>query len=89
MIKFISGMVAGFILATVVFVAYLVFQRSPDWNQGHHHGTLDGRADAAKAISKEFGEYDGKSPYKVLFSIKTTDVISVETNGVKTVRVIP
>jgi len=56
---------------------------------GRANGIRAGRFEAADALQKEFGLYDGHSPYKVLFSEKTTDVISIETNGVKTVRVIP
>ena len=48
-----------------------------------------GRVEAADALEGEFGRYDGHTPYKVLFSVKATDVISIETNGIRRVRVIP
>ena len=45
--------------------------------------------DAVDAVQNEFGLYDGHSPYKFLFEVHTSDLISIETNGVKTIRVIP
>ena len=45
--------------------------------------------DAVDAIQKEFGNYDSHTPYKSLFAVHTSELISIETNGVKTIRVIP
>ena len=38
---------------------------------------------------KKFGVHEGKGEYKRLISVKTTDVISIETNGVRAVGVVP
>ena len=43
---------------------------------------------AADSLEREFGRYDGHTPCKVLFSIDRTNAVSIETNGVKTVRVL-
>jgi len=63
--------------------------RHDSFESGHKSGIVAGHFEVADALQKEFGLYDGHSPYKVLFSEKTTDVISIETNGIKKVRVIP
>jgi hypothetical protein len=40
-------------------------------------------------IQKEFGTYDANKPFKLLFEADASSVVSIETNGVKTIRVIP
>jgi hypothetical protein len=87
--KFALGFSAGLAACAVVLVPLLLSERGNKFENGKYHGNIAGRFDAADALGKEFGQYDGHSPYKVLFSVKTTDVISVETNGIKTVRIIP
>jgi hypothetical protein len=87
--KFAAGFVMGGAVCAVVLVPVLLAERASKFNFGRHHGQIDGRREAAEALGREFGQYDGRSPYKVLFSVKTIEVISVETNGIKTVRIIP
>jgi hypothetical protein len=87
--KFALGFAVGACTCAVLFVPLLFAERHNKFEYGRNHGNIAGRAEAAEALGKEFGQYDGHSPYKVLFSVKTTAVISVETNGIKTVRVIP
>jgi hypothetical protein len=89
-LKYIGIFLGGFICATLLFV----FVICPKENQGQFdygfkNGVLQGRMDAVDAVQKEFGFYDGHGPYKFLFEVHTSDLISIETNGVKTIRVIP
>lgn len=79
----------GVLLSTVIFVPLLILERHEKFQFGRNNGIVTGRFEAADALEKEFGRYDGHSPYKVLFSVKTTDVVATETHGVRTVRVIP
>jgi len=90
MLKFSAIFLAGFICAS----ALCIFVILPEENQGQFdygftNGVVQGHLEAIDAIQKEFGLYDGHSPYKFLFEAYTSDVVSIETNGVKTVRVIP
>jgi hypothetical protein len=87
--KFISGVLVGVVLSTIIFVPVLLSERHYKFEFGQKNGIVAGRLEAADAIEKEFGRYEGDGPHKVVFSVKTTDVVSIETNGVKTVRVIP
>ena len=87
--KFISGVFVGVAISTVIFVPLLLSERRDKFEFGRNAGIVAGRFEATDALFKEFGLYDGHTPYKVLFSVKTTDVISTETNGIRTVRVIP
>jgi hypothetical protein len=87
--KFILGVFIGVAISAIVFVPFLFSERRDKFEFGRKNGIVAGRLEAADALEKEFGRYDGHTPYKVLFSVKTTDVVSTETNGVRTVRVIP
>jgi hypothetical protein len=79
----------GFIMGGVVCAAILVpVLRNLDYGE-RRRGLTEARREVAGTLKEEFGTYDGYSPYNVLFSVKTTDVISVEKNGVKTIRIIP
>jgi hypothetical protein len=88
--KYIGTFLAGFICAALlVWFVILPKEGQAQFDYGFRNGELRGRMDAVDAIQKEFGLYDGHTPYKFLFEVHTTDLISIETNGVKTVRVIP
>ena len=89
-LKYIGTFLGGFICAGVlVWFFVLPKEDQAQFDYGFQNGELRGRMDAVDPIQKEFGLYDGHSPYKVLFQIHTTDVISIETNGVETIRVVP
>lgn len=87
--KFFLGVFVGIAISAIILVPLLRSERRNKFDFGRKNGIVAGRFEAADALEKEFGRYDGHAPYKVLFSVKTTDVISTETNGVKTVRIIP
>jgi hypothetical protein len=86
--KFISGFLAGAAVSGVLFFVLLRSERRYSWEGGRRSGIIQGHFDVADALQKEFGVHDG-SPYKLLLEVKTTDIVSVETNGIKTVRIIP
>ena len=84
--KFLLGVSVGIAVSAIGFVPLLFSERRDKFSFGLKNGVVAGRFEAAYALEKEFGRYDGHAPYRVLFSAKTTDVVSTETNGVKTVR---
>jgi hypothetical protein len=87
--KFVLGFIVGVAVCAVILVPILLAERRNKFDYGRNQGHIDGLREAANALGKEFGYYHDHSPNNVLFSVKTTDVISVETNGIKTVRIIP
>jgi hypothetical protein len=89
-LKYIGIFFGGFICA-VLLVWFLVLPKEDQaqFDYGFTNGVIRGHLEAVDAIQKEFGTYDDHLPYKTLFSAYTSDVVSIETNGVKTVRVIP
>jgi hypothetical protein len=44
---------------------------------------------AVRAILEEFGRAQSPTGGKRIFSVKTSEVVAVEIDGVKTVRVVP
>lgn len=90
MFKYFITFLGGFICAFLLFTLFISPSESrAQYIYGHDVGIVAGRLEAVDAIQKEFGIYDGHTPYKFLFGAHTSDVISIETNGIKTVRVIP
>ena len=87
--KTVIPFLAGVALATIVLLPLLRFERRQSWEYGRKAGIIQGHFDAADALQQEFGVWDSKAPHKVLLQVKTTSVVSVETNGIKTVRTIP
>jgi hypothetical protein len=87
--RFALGVLVGLLLASCGFIPLWRWERQAGWQSGKNAGVIEGRFLAADALEKEFGRVDSKATCKVLFSVKTTDVVAIETNGVKTVRVIP
>ncbi|HTJ00226.1 MAG TPA: hypothetical protein VL527_15195 [Dongiaceae bacterium] len=85
MVKFVLGILVGGLLATLCLVTFI----SKQFAAGLNSGNIAGRLEAANALQQEFGTNVGAAPHRVLFSVKTTDVVVIETNGIKTVRVIP
>jgi hypothetical protein len=87
--KLVIAFLAGVAVAGVIFLPILSSERRDSWEYGHKAGIIQGRLDAADALQKEFGTWDGKASNNVLLSVKTTSLVAVETNGIKTVRIIP
>ena len=89
-LKYIGTFFGGFICAAVLVWSWILPKEDQfQFDYGFRNGELRGQMDVTDVIQKEFGLYDGHSPYKVLFEVHTTDLISIETNDVRTVRVIP
>jgi hypothetical protein len=83
--KYIGTFLSGFICA-VVLVWFLILPK--ERKVQFDNGVIQGHFDAVDAIQKEFGVCDSHIPSKRIFEAYS-DVVSIETNGVKTIRVIP
>jgi hypothetical protein len=59
------------------------------FDDGFENGVIRGHLQAVEAIEKEFGTCASHAGSNRLFGAYTSDVVVIETNGVKTVRVIP
>ena len=88
--KGLGTFLGGFICAAIlVWLVVLPKEQLSRFEYGFKNGELRGQMDVVDAIQKEFEVYDGHTPYKSLFRVHTSELISIETNGVKTIRVIP
>jgi len=90
---FIVGVILGVLAATGIFIPILVHEQKAKYEFGKMNGRIDALQEAASILGKEFGYYkgcfNGKTPFKELFEVKATSVLMIETNGVKTIKVIP
>ena len=89
-LKYISTFLGGFICASVLFI-FLILpgEDHGQFAYGFTNGVIQGHLEAVDAIQKEFGTCDSHVLSKGLFGAYTSEVVSIETNGIKTVRVIP
>jgi hypothetical protein len=89
-LKYIGTFLGGFICASVLFI-FLILPEADrgQFDYGFTNGVIQGHLEAVDAIKKEFGVCDSQIPSKGLFGAYTSEVVLIETNGVKTVRVIP
>jgi hypothetical protein len=64
--------------------------RHEEFASGFAVGKVQGNREVLAALQNEFGfGFDnGKSPYKIIFSDSGMNLVSSETNGVKTVRLL-
>ena len=84
----IIGIGIGILLSTAIFVPIRRQTIESYRAVGINNGKIAAFSEAAQAIEREFGIYDGKSAYKKLFSVKTTDVIAIDKPDKKSIRVI-
>jgi hypothetical protein len=87
--QFAYGVIVGVLLAACVLVPYARLERRISWDAGTITGAIHGGRQAADALEKEFGRWDGVTPSKTIYTVKHTTLVSIETNGVKTIRVCP
>ena len=83
---FFGGLVAGVVLGGIISVA-VAGPMMLHWHRIHDNGRIYGLFEAVDALEKNFGSYDGTSQFTRVFNVKCADVVAVEVNGVKTVRV--
>ena len=81
---FISGVVICLLVTGPIF--YLVLEKRAKQEKGD--GFLEGSLFVIKALEKEFGTipYSDKNFNKVIVNIKTTEVVTLNKNGVKTTK---
>ena len=86
--KYLIGFVLGCLATSVILVPVLLMEQTNKFEFGRAQGSIDGVVFSAEKLRDEFGTINSQSEYTGIYSVKTTDVVAVEINGVKTVRVI-
>jgi hypothetical protein len=84
-LKYIGIFVAGFLCAIILVCYWLLPER---YDEGVAAGEWNGQMEELTAIEKEFGVCEVPGTNKVVFQVYG-ELISIETNGVKTIRVVP
>jgi hypothetical protein len=89
-LKYIGTFLGGLVCASVLFIFVLLPKEDQSqFDYGFTNGVIQGHLEAVDAIQKEFGVCDSHTNAKRLFGAYTSDVVSIETNGIRTIRVIP
>jgi len=87
--KYIGTFLAGFICAAILsWLVILPKETKVQFDHGFTNGVVQGHFDAIDAIQKEFGICESNIPSKHIFGTYS-EAVSIETNGIKTIRVKP
>ena len=86
--KYILGFVAGISFSSMLFYPLLKNQQEEKYKLGVNNGIVQGLVISVKALESEFGSTESKNATKRLYSVKTSDVVTIKENGVNTVRIV-
>ena len=77
------------VIASLLFMYYVYFQYcKQNWTeQGQHEGAIRARFEIYDRIEKMFGTLKNEKVIDTFFIVKDTDVVIVEQNGTRTIRV--
>ncbi|MAM89527.1 MAG: hypothetical protein CME36_19690 [unclassified Hahellaceae] len=92
MIKFLAGVAFGVVTTGSLFLLWLLPETRENYRAvGHNDGEIDAKYEIAAAIERELGrdvvQGEFSRPHQLLFEVKSSSVVVVERDGVKTVRV--
>ena len=86
--KYIIGFVVGLVVTSGLLIPVFIQDQNNKIEFGRKIGFTEGLIFSSGRLEKEFGAIKTPKNYKRIFSVKTTDVIVFEVDGIKTVRVI-
>lgn len=84
----VIGFASGCAVAAGIFYFLLVPEIRDSYRAvGYNDGTISAKLDVAQKVKGIFGsDLSTNEPHQQLFVVKTTSVVVVERNGVKTIR---
>ncbi len=85
--KFYLGLALGVLASSLVFIPLIKVEQRDKQEFGYNQGSIAGVIYATDKIRQEFGSWDERGDFTRLFSAKMATVVSIEVNGVKTIRV--
>ncbi|TIH13552.1 hypothetical protein D0S45_14665 [Marinifilum sp. JC120] len=85
--KTIAAFLLGVLITLIGYIPFYMHVREKWFDLGRNTGQINGLATALEALDKEFGPYDGKSDYRILFSVKATSVVVIEKEGRKEIKI--
>ncbi len=88
MTKYFLSIVIGITISSAVYLPILFTEQARKFELGLKHGFINGKHYAAEKLKSEMKSPQKGVQYKVIYSVKTTDVVVYKTNGIKTIGVI-
>jgi hypothetical protein len=87
--KYIIGFLGGLFVTTSACVVVLPLVLEDKFKFGHGTGFADGLSAVADELEQHYGLYtEADGPYEIVYDIKTTRVVIIDVNGVKSIKVI-
>lgn len=85
----ILAFVGGCLLASAILIPVAYFLQLAKYEYGRDQGVADALEYSIKELSQEFGGINPEQSFETLYSYKSNQVVIVDVDGVKTVRVGP
>lgn len=89
MSKNLVVLMVGIIVGVAAAIPMIYSVKKDAFEHGKGVGYVEGVQFAIKSLESEFGSisYENKNYKNVIFAIKTQEVVAVDINGIKTVKV--
>jgi hypothetical protein len=79
------GVIIGVLLSAAMFYPLLKYEQKNKFDFGQYHGFLNGQWSAIESLEPFLHEPPPETEVEILFSVKTSDVVVYEKNGVKVI----
>ena len=84
--KIITGVVIGFLLASIVFIPLFLIERKEKEKFGRYQGQITGSFNIYDFLNQYFSSKTNPDEYIDVTVIKDCAIYVVETNGIKTIE---
>jgi 4-amino-4-deoxy-L-arabinose transferase-like glycosyltransferase len=81
----VIGLVVGVLVSAAVFYPLLKHEQKNQFNIGQSHGFVTGQWQAIEALEPYLNQVPPGQEVNILFSVKTSDIVVYEENGVKVI----
>ncbi|MFL1407375.1 hypothetical protein ACJO2E_18680 [Marinobacter sp. M1N3S26] len=79
------GVIVGVLVSAAVFYPLLKGEQENKFNFGQSQGFINGQWEAIEALEPFLDQVPPEKEVKILFSVKTSDIVVYEENGVKVI----
>lgn len=81
----VIGVIIGVLISAVVFYLLLKIEQKNKFNFGQSQGFIDGQWKAIESLEPYLSQVPPGQEVTILFSVKTSDIVVYEKNGVKVI----
>ncbi len=83
----VVGVIIGILVSAAVFYSLLKLEQKNKFNLGQSHGFIAGQWKAIEMLEPYLNQVSPGQEVTILFSVKTSDIVVYEENGVKIIGI--